>query len=531
MRMRTTSSSGIKALALAVFVLFGGASIALAAVPPPPANQNLGIDDGVFNNLNEAECRVCHEDPSITGDTSNVDRHHLRMGTIVPDPNSAPNGDPGDTFECLTCHTLVWNPITMAYEFDDFRDCLACHQQIGGQASVHHLTATAEGRDCVACHGDLVDNFDDGHTIPTYDPSLVTPWPSDKPDSGPNGEGNCNFCHNTTDGTSTPSLDPPSGVLVYRNQETHHSTGFALDGAKCAWCHNFGAAAPIRQCEDCHGFGSLHNIQFDNVGDGIDPGSEASYYGHIGNNDDCWGCHGFTSSGSAPATGPVIPSVDGLSAYAMVAGVDNVLTITGSGFINRVLNPITGEYDITLDCDVRLTDAAGSATTLEPTAVTPVTIEVVLPASLAAGSYKLAAAKGPNASNPVGIALTPPVVIDSVTCTDGILTVNGSGFSGYVDAIDSGTGVTSLISGVLESGAVISWSDSGLIAEFPDCGDTVEVSSVFGTATADISAGAWAAASVVGVESGSTSEIGNCVAFLLIPIGGVLLWKRRSRRK
>jgi len=527
MRMRT-ASVGIRMLTLVVFALFGGAFVALAAVPPPPVNQNLGIGDSSFNNLDETGCRACHDDPNIIGDTSNVDRHHLRMGTIVPDPTAAPNGTPGEPFECLTCHTLVWNPVLQAYEFAEFRDCLLCHQQIPGQASVHHLTAKAQARDCVACHGDLVDNFDDGHYIPTYDPSLVTPWPKNKPNPGPNGEGNCNFCHNA--GTE-------NGLLVLTNGETHHSTGFPIvpGEASCSWCHNLSGtwnAFSIRTCEECHGISSLHNIQFDNLGDGIDPGNEASYYGHIGNNDDCWGCHGFTSGASAPASGPVIPSVDGLSAYAMVAGVDNALTITGSGFINRVQNPITGEYDITLECDVRLTDATGSEMTLEPTSVTPVTIEVVLPASLGTGSYKLAAVKGPNASNPVGVALTPPVVIDSVTCSDGIVAVSGSGFSAYVDAIDSGTEVNSLISGVLESGVVISWSDSWLLAEFPDCGDTVEVSSIFGTAMAGVSPAVdWGTASVIGVESGSTSEIGNCVAFILVPIGGVLLWKRRNRRR
>jgi hypothetical protein len=532
--MRMMRNWGIKTLVLAVFVLSGGASTSLAAVPPPPVNQNLGIDDGVFNNLNEAECRVCHEDSSITGDTSNVDRHHLRMGTIVPDPNSAPNGDPGDTFECLTCHTLIWNPVTQAYEFDEFRDCTVCHAQIPGEASVHHLTATAQGGHCVACHGDFVNDFDDGHFIPSYDPSLVTPWPSGKPNAGPNGEGNCNFCHDTGTGTSDPGIDPGTGVLVYRNAETHHLTGFVLDGAKCTWCHNVlppWSELAIRGCEQCHGISSLHNIQFDNVGDGIDPGNEDAYYGHIGHDDDCFGCHGFTSGASVPESGPVIPSVDGLSAYTMVAGTDTAITITGSSFINQMLNPITGQNDITLDCDVRLTDAAGNTTTVEPTAVSPDTIEVILPGSLARGNYKLAALKDPKASNPVRIAVTPPVVIGSATCSGGTVAIRGSGFSGYVDATDSGTSVTSVIGGDAETGSVVSWSDSRIVADFSNCGDTVEVSSVFGTATAGISpAAACSTASVVGMESGSTSDIGNFLYFLLIPIGSVLLWKRLGRR-
>ena len=30
---------------------------ALAAVPPPPVNQLIGMDDGIFNNLTDEECR------------------------------------------------------------------------------------------------------------------------------------------------------------------------------------------------------------------------------------------------------------------------------------------------------------------------------------------------------------------------------------------------------------------------------------------------------------------------------------------
>jgi len=136
------------------------------------------------------------------------------------------------TFECLTCHTLVWNPDTVSYEFAPFRDCLLCHQQIPGQASVHHLTAPALTRDCAHCHGDFVNNVDDGHDVPTYAPSLVTPWPGPvypvtpgdtyaKPNPGPNGEGQCTFCHNTGTGSSTPGIDPGGGAMVYTTQATH----------------------------------------------------------------------------------------------------------------------------------------------------------------------------------------------------------------------------------------------------------------------------------------------------------------------
>jgi len=52
-----------------------------AAVPPPPANQIIGINDGVFNDLTEADCRACHDET--------VDRHHLLYNSVIPDPTLA----------------------------------------------------------------------------------------------------------------------------------------------------------------------------------------------------------------------------------------------------------------------------------------------------------------------------------------------------------------------------------------------------------------------------------------------------------
>jgi hypothetical protein len=79
---------------------------------------------------------------------------------------------------------------------------------------------------------------------------------------------------------------------------------------------------------------------------------------------------------------------------------------------------------------------------------------------------------------------------------------------------------------------VISWSDTEIVVEFSACGESVEVNSVFGTATATASetAQGWGTASVIGVESESPSEIGNYLYFLLIPAGSVLLWRCRRRR-
>jgi hypothetical protein len=576
---------GIKIMAFTVLVLFGGASIGIAAVPPPPVNQTLGTTDTQLNALSEAECRVCH-------DSGVPDRHHVLYGTDIPvgvctdqgidcqddsecqldtcdlgtntcsnqpsiectvngdadcrddyciRDSQAPNAPspPSGGYECLTCHTLVWDPVAMAYEFDEFRDCLQCHfsefqpdhSDRTQEPTVHHRTATASlDLDCMACHGSLVNNFDDGHYIPTYDPSLVTPWAEGKPNPGPNGEGNCNFCHDA---------GVEGGIDILNNHDTHHETG--LTGitlpsppfgstTSCFLCHpGFGPnhdAFDIRVCERCHGPESLHNIQVDSNGGGIVAGSEDAYFGHIGNNDDCFGCHGFTSTAStAPYSGPVVPYVQFADTSVMTAGTGADVTLTGVAFTNL----IEGQE---LVSGVAVTAPDGSTTSMAAASVTESEMVVSVPGASTAGKYVLRAEKGPKVSNPSVIVVTPLVVVDSADCSGGTVSVRGSGFAGYVDATDSGTSITSVIGGATETGSVVSWTDTLIVADFSDCGDSVEVNSVFGAAAGGLNAAQdWGAASVVGAESGSATDIANSLVFLLIPVGAVLLWKRRQRRK
>ena len=51
----------MKRIAFTVIVVVAGcmlfiANTTFANIPAPPANQLVGIDDGIFNNLTEAEC-------------------------------------------------------------------------------------------------------------------------------------------------------------------------------------------------------------------------------------------------------------------------------------------------------------------------------------------------------------------------------------------------------------------------------------------------------------------------------------------
>ncbi len=133
-------------------IIFTGMSLCVANAlwaqsPPlelgsnPPVFQTLGMLDTELTFLSEAECRVCH--------SSGVpNRHHNLYG-------------PEHT--CISCHGDEM-------PFRVQRDCLECHT-----SSPHHEGDNAFERHCVACHGDYVDDYDDGHYIPSYDPSLVTP--------------------------------------------------------------------------------------------------------------------------------------------------------------------------------------------------------------------------------------------------------------------------------------------------------------------------------------------------------------------
>ena len=272
---------------------------------------------------------------------------------------------------------------------------------------------------------------------------------------------------------------------------------------------------------------SLHNIQVDSDGDGsIVVGDEDAYYGHVGNDDDCFGCHGFTSTASiAPYSGPVIPYVQSADVSVMSAGTGADVTLAGAAFTNL----IEGQE---LTSNATLTAPDGSTTSLAAASVSESEMVVSVPGKSTAGKYVLRAQKGPKVSNPTVIAVKPLVVIDSANCSGGTVSVTGSGFSGYVDATDSGTGITSVIGGVAETGSIVSWTDKQIVADFSECGDTVEVSSVFGSAASALNpAGACTPASVVGAGTESTSRPASCLYLLLAPFATVIFWKIRRRRR
>jgi hypothetical protein len=484
---------------------------ALANVPAPPVNQIIGMSDTTFNNLVEEECRFCHEDPNIVDDANIPNRHHLLVGTPVPDPTVRPfpDGDTGGNYDCYSCHQLVWDG--SAFVLETFRDCIFCHNT----GSPHHTTAAAQAQLCDTCHGPVNNPFD-GHTIPTYPTSLVTPTRSGGNglplnDRG-NGAGACNYCHDS-------GTDTVTGVQVFTNADTHHNTGlFAQSPPVCSWCHGFGLPfeEQIRVCERCHGFELLHNIQVDSdpslceldlippVGendtctdgvtpcvvdadckDGINPNGEYPYWGHIGSNDDCRGCHGF-SAATAPGTGPIIPDVGLLSAYDIVAGTDTSITIYGTALTNTVE---AGGQQYILDSDVVLTAADGSEVTLTPDTISESSMDVTIPGTLATGNYTLRAVKGSKQSNATVIAVIPDVTITAVDCSKkkGVLTITGSGFGVKPEGTDADLNVE--VNG--QTVELISWSDVQIKASSASCrkNSTTTVNALYGSATSGDSNG------------------------------------------
>jgi hypothetical protein len=414
--------------------------VALAIVPPPPANQDMGIDDTLCGEFAEDDCRDCH--------SSGVpDTHHLLV----------PKG-----YGCTDCHQVITNP-DGSTGVGVIRNCVECHD-----ASPHHETQEAVDRHCSYCHGAVVDDYDDGHSIPTYDTSLITPDTSYTVKDEATGKkwGGCEACHEP-DSTSVPP--------IYSNPETHHNLGTL--SLECDMCHgdtsNGGNLLDIRKCEDCHGTKSLHNIQYEYTSTKGQLG-----YGHVGDSWDCAGCHAwYVAYSDAPQTGPIIPYIDQVSPGELVAGEETVMTITGTNFENTA-------NGINYTSDVVIENGAGNIT-LPPDFITATEI-VVTASGLDAGSYGLHVVKSGMESNLMPIVVVPPVTIDSATIRRSIVTIRGSGFSDesyngllYVTVAREGS--------VLES-SIVTWDDTRIVVECSSAtaGDEVTVNALYGSDSATI---------------------------------------------
>lgn len=494
-------------LASLILSLVMAVSVSYADVPPPPVNQDLGLPDGAFGNLVEAQCRACHENRDSgfsmfsTFDPTRVpDRHHI---TVQRDGN-----------ECLDCHDIVVNPDNTT-ELGIFRDCQYCHLDgrpgllgdpndpthaswILPPGTPHHRTTFAKAKQCYRCHGSTVNNAETiTHNIPTYEKSMVTPNTC-RDTAGGEGLVQCdalqiaNHAYN-----SCPVRDPitnqciggcqachkagtVSGYIIGENNDNHHGTTLGtVDGNECQFCHGNVSLGEdivdIRKCEECHGISTLHNIMVNysaNVG--------THGYGHVGVSQDCFGCHGwYAKYDYAPEAGPIVPDVDTVSPTELAVGEAAVVTIDGMNFVNsyEVVPGMVLDYTSKVVVD----DLNGNAVTIEPDSITGSSITATLPA-LAAGKYYLYLTKADKVSGMYALTVSDAVVLTSAVESGTDIVISGSNF-GPAPATEytSDMGVYVTNNGATEKGDIISWTDTEIVASASvSCGE-VRVVTVMGS--------------------------------------------------
>ncbi|MSN26305.1 MAG: hypothetical protein GJV46_10615 [Geobacter sp.] len=425
---------------IASALLLIGAATAVMALPPP-VPQSLGIYDAKFTSFTRNECLVCHISDAVL-----VPRHHNLINT--------------KGLACLDCHTMVPDG-TGGFTFADFRTCSNCHK-----ASPHHTTAKAAAQDCKFCHGSFIDNPLDGHYIPTYGVSSITPMKNGRQVTDPSGNivtvQGCVACHQPNAAAIDPTTNLPRAISS--NADTHHGTGIGAVATattpagigKCEWCHNFNnPGLEIRQCESCHGVKSLHNIQLKSATGTVTPGSELAGFGHIGNNWDCQGCHWswYGNAATNPATA-IVPSLQGQSAYTLAANKAASLTLTGASFTN------VGGDSVTYNPSVTISNDTFSAT-LTPASFTDSEIQVNVPALLE-GTYNLTVIKEGVKSNLAKLVVFPELAIKTaVMASKNTVTITGSGF-GMVPPADYNSGMG--VFADTTQARILSWSPTKIVA-------------------------------------------------------------------
>jgi hypothetical protein len=361
-----------------VIAILASVGVVMALIPPPPAEQKLGIYDTVYSGFDEAGCRDCH--------SSGVpNTHHLLVQNAG--------------YKCTDCHPPGPNGGVVV-----IRDCVECHT-----ASPHHKTDAALERYCSKCHGSFVNDYDDGHYIPTYSASLVTPDTSYRYINCTTGKkwGGCEACHEP---------DASMSPVINANPDTHHAAVSAItcaSGGLGNICH-FDPIANIRKCEECHGVNSIHNIQYD-----YNNTKGKLGYGHIGDAWDCMGCHAWYEAykGDPPVDPIIVPFMASITPSSLVTGEETVVTIVGDNFVTTV-------DGTTYTCNVDVDDEV-----LEPNTITATEIKVTIP-GLDAGNYGLYLIKAGLRSNMLPIVAAPVVIIDSVTVDKSgtSVTIEGKGF-------------------------------------------------------------------------------------------------------
>ena len=444
-------------------ILFLSIASAYALVPPPPANQNIGFYD---TDINQLTATTCHNTAPCHGsdDTAIANRHHLLV--------------PGGEWNCQNCHPV--DPgAPDGYGVVMERDCIQCHNGTAWSRNPsevnisrpHHNTTEAQTRQCgntTGCHGGYVDNYDDGHYIPPYPVSLVTPNATYNVYNATSGRywGGCWACHQ-----ANSSISP----IILSNSNTHHNElikvtgGPSNSGALCTWCHGETPGQPdivlgIRFCEQCHSVGTIHNIQYNYENNG------PLGYGHINNNWDCWGCHAFWDAGVDNIfAGPVVPDLTEMSPNKVIANVPTDLTISGTNFIQ---DPYTTMVSI-------------DGVIYAPKTITNSQIIVTAPA-LSAGVHEIKVVKGEKPSQTSGLIVVPLMEITSAKMGGTTITIEGTGFNSEPDPSFNNLGVfirhkTKSKTTTFRSN-VIFWTDTQIVVSSKgvSTGDPLTVKALYG---------------------------------------------------
>jgi hypothetical protein len=517
----------------------------------------------------------------------NPNRHHLALNPDVeidgipefPPFRDADGDGVNDTrYSCLNCHIINTQGVdintavlTDIVEFN-FRNCLNCHDRPiednrPGRLTVHHTTELAQTGFCFRCHGGLVRGIDvDTHlgkkpdpnnvggtvpvVIPDYQTSMITPWRSNKPNGDASRTnhagtepGNCNFCHNTAEGSTVihggeggtiETVNLPDGSTfeapILSNAQNHHNTGF-FDDNRCAWCHEIdnefqSGSQSIRVCQRCHDRSTLHNIEFDRDGDGITAGQEDAYYGHIGNQNNCWGCHGndfrvenengewvdprenfglrnqgvvVSNDENARASSVIsvlIPVINTLSTQSVSSGEEVMITIDGMNIVNSTLkrvltrddngNLVRDENGVIVSemipkswsSEVVVTDKNNNNIVITPDYQDTNKIEFTLPATLQIGTYQVSLKKEGQVSNPIGLTVTPSINTQQAlvfTPYGGLVLLFGENF---MDAVN-GMGYYIVDENGNVPTAVYVWQDNFVAVLFDEIPENVTVKTLF----------------------------------------------------
>ncbi|MCX9026269.1 MAG: IPT/TIG domain-containing protein [Candidatus Methanoperedens sp.] len=513
---------GITAMMLLVLL----AVVASAAVPAPPVNQNLGLPDTKFQNVSVDLCRGCHPGAA--------DIHHFM---VSGGPGS--NMNKTTTLGCGDCHPIIGGQLTISRNCHDCHDGTAwsVNQNInmttirGAPGRPHHNTTKrsasstfnathwAADRHCTNCHSDgYLDNYDDGHYVPPYNASMVTPMASYKINDSGKLWGGCLACHDAGTVGTTP---------VYNSDDTHHTVRFWV-GYQCNNCHvssGFRAepipdynpepsAAALRVwynqsypsyttmfgwdttkthfelrnstllnagdtingtgCEKCHSVRDLHNIETPAPDLGLSRdqvlAGEVPGYGHIGNNSDCSGCHAGWKGGVVnPFQGPKAMQIDSVTPGVLVAGVATDIAIAGNNFVE---SPYTAKV---------LVD--GVATTTKSITDSAIVVTV----NLGIGVHSVVVQKDVATTVLTTVIALKPGTIASAKLSGTTLTITGAGLGAGQTMV-----VVAKADGTLKaSDSITSSTDTQTVAVASQAavGDTVQVITPTGKATKIIESG------------------------------------------